>query len=322
MSQFPIDMVYTWVDGNDPKHQELLATVSGKHKDYCRFADNHELYYSLYSVYKFAPWVRKIFIVVADYQKPNLEGLPHPLLNKITFVKHSEIMPTSALPTFNSMAIESCLHNLPNLSECFIYFNDDTFLGNCVTPEDFFDQDQSGYFLKGRFPVPLFQPFRWIQPWLNVLHHTIETYSYVRSVSTQKLPIFWQGIHQCRPCRKSVLQKIWNHPVAKNELNVTLHSQLRSHYNIHSIYLMYLLGQDSGEITARTLPAHEHFFLNLHRFDIIFPWQIYFFYPLRPKLFCINNNIKKPSKLIEKTLQTALRIYFDGLKPPSSSEKY
>jgi hypothetical protein len=42
------------------------------------------------------------------------------------------------LPTFNSCAIETCLHRIPGLSRRFIYFNDDVFLGRPVRKGDFF----------------------------------------------------------------------------------------------------------------------------------------------------------------------------------------
>jgi hypothetical protein len=47
-------------------------------------------------------------------------------------------MPQSALPTFNSHAIESSIHRVPDLSEYFVYLNDDVFIGRPTTPDDFF----------------------------------------------------------------------------------------------------------------------------------------------------------------------------------------
>ena len=48
-------------------------------------------------------------------------------------VPHSEIFRPDlkrkgALPTFNSCAIESQLHRIPGLAECYLYLNDDFFL--------------------------------------------------------------------------------------------------------------------------------------------------------------------------------------------------
>jgi hypothetical protein len=42
------------------------------------------------------------------------------------------------LPTYNSQAIEACLHRIPGLSEHYLYLNDDFLLGREVSPEDFF----------------------------------------------------------------------------------------------------------------------------------------------------------------------------------------
>ena len=54
-------------------------------------------------------------------------------------VDHRDIFsdPT-ALPTFNSHAIESQLHHIDGLSEHFLYLNDDVFFGRPVDPELFF----------------------------------------------------------------------------------------------------------------------------------------------------------------------------------------
>ncbi len=100
-----------------------------------RFRDNQELKYSLRSVYKFAPWVRHIFIVT-NGQVPSWLNTEHP---RLTVVSHRDIFPNSShLPTFSSPAIESHLHRIKGLADKFIYFNDDVMLGNTVWPDDFY----------------------------------------------------------------------------------------------------------------------------------------------------------------------------------------
>lgn len=50
-----------------------------------------------------------------------------------------EIFPNkSHLPTFSSPAIECHVHRIPNLSEKFLYLNDDVMFGKDVWPEDFY----------------------------------------------------------------------------------------------------------------------------------------------------------------------------------------
>lgn len=141
---FPVDAVYTWVDGADPEWIEskrrLEAQLSGleyhpEANHVARFESRDELKYSLRSLEMFAPWLRKIFIVTSG-QVPEWLDVDHP---KIEMVSHDEIYDNkSHLPTFNSNSIISRLHHIPDLGEHFIYFNDDVMLGRPVSPGTFF----------------------------------------------------------------------------------------------------------------------------------------------------------------------------------------
>lgn len=141
-NRYPIDIVYLWVDGSDPdwllEKNKRLSKINNTPPEEAispiRFQDHEELRYSLRSLLKFAPFFHHIYIVTMS-QRPKWL-LDHP---QITIVDHTEIFKDKThLPTFNSNAIESNLHRIPNLSEHFIYFNDDMFLGAPVTPFDFF----------------------------------------------------------------------------------------------------------------------------------------------------------------------------------------
>lgn len=136
-----IDAVYTWVDPED--HKWLKQKGEYKNDDTIerlppKTVDNSELYYSLLSLIKFAPWIRKIWIVC---QRPQTPPFLHTLSLDVQVVFHDEIFPdVSVLPCFNSYAIECCLHRIHGLAEHFIYFNDDMMLGSHVDPDLFFDK--------------------------------------------------------------------------------------------------------------------------------------------------------------------------------------
>jgi len=143
---FPIDLVYMWVDGNDPEWQAKRNKYVGGSGNQsqevvgvARWRDNEELRYSLRSVEKYASWINHIYIIT-DGQRPQWLDTSHP---KITIIDHTEIMPEEALPTFNSQAIESCLHKIEGLSEHFIVGNDDTMFTLQTTPATFFNEDGS-----------------------------------------------------------------------------------------------------------------------------------------------------------------------------------
>lgn len=136
-----VDVVYTWVDPSDPEwvrerdgwlgRTEILMDSAANDE---RYLDRDELRYSLRSLALYAPFVRNIHIVTNGHR-------PSWLVEdeRIRIVPHTEIFPDhSALPTFNSHAIEACLHRIPGLSENFLYFNDDVFLGRDAELGDFF----------------------------------------------------------------------------------------------------------------------------------------------------------------------------------------
>ncbi|HEY3337475.1 MAG TPA: Stealth CR1 domain-containing protein [Propionicimonas sp.] len=137
----PIDVVYTWVDGSDPSWQARrngMDPTGGKLAadalDPARTTNRDELRYSLRSLAMNASWVNHIWLVT-DGQVPSWLAA-HP---KLTVVRHEEIFTDpSALPTFNSHAIECQLHHIEGLAEHFLYLNDDFFFGRPVQPDLFF----------------------------------------------------------------------------------------------------------------------------------------------------------------------------------------
>ncbi|KAK5577060.1 hypothetical protein RB653_001997 [Dictyostelium firmibasis] len=200
-----IDLVYTWVNGSDPKHiesriyyhnleqiqhkeklkklkeqklikEELLKQeqkkkgyrivgekkekrdddddyddddddenfevklISYEEEESQRFRDYGSLKYSLRSVRKNVPWIRNIYIVTAN-QIPSWFNTSNS--DNIKFIFHEQLYKNKEdLPTFNSNSIESNFWNLPEeVSNCFLYSNDDLFFREKVEVEDFFDNE-------------------------------------------------------------------------------------------------------------------------------------------------------------------------------------
>lgn len=151
----PIDIVVSWVDGNDPNHRQkrekYIHKLDSVREDIdapTRFSSVGEIYFCVASILKFAPFVRQIFIIT-DNQNPNLgsfieQNFPDNTI-PLTIIDHKTIFKDyeRELPTFNSISIESCLFRIPNLSENFVYFNDDFFLMRPVKPSDWFNNDKA-----------------------------------------------------------------------------------------------------------------------------------------------------------------------------------
>lgn len=132
-----IDIVITWVDGNDSKWMDEKKIWEKKEKKIettNRFRDWGFFPFVFRSIEKYAPWVNHIFVVTCG-QVPDFLDISNP---KITLISHEEFIPTEFLPTFNSNTIEMWLGYIPGLSDHFIYMNDDMFFLSDTEPTDFF----------------------------------------------------------------------------------------------------------------------------------------------------------------------------------------
>lgn len=148
-NQIQVDAVITWVDSGDEHWRNKINTYLEKpikwndKKDSIRYNSINEIEIAIKSIVINAPFIQNIYLVT-DKQKPkNFEkivdfALMHNTILHLT--DHKEIFRgfESCLPTFNSKSIGAMLFRVPNLSEHFIVFNDDTFLMRKSTVEDFF----------------------------------------------------------------------------------------------------------------------------------------------------------------------------------------
>lgn len=146
----PIDAVITWVDGDDVSHREKRRRYASSDElsnddvgGEVRYKSVGEIFYCVASILRFAPFIRKIFIVT-DGQDPHLGDFVERNFpdrsTEIEIVDHKVVFKgyESCLPVFNSLAIETMLWRIPGLSDRFIYFNDDVLLARPTVVEDFF----------------------------------------------------------------------------------------------------------------------------------------------------------------------------------------
>ena len=145
----PVDFVIAWVDGSDPAWRARMAewkrkamseldaeagALDGGANGDCRYRDFGILRHWFRAVEECAPWVNRVFLVT-DGQKPDWLDETNP---KLRLVDHRDYIPGKWLPTFNAMPIELNLHRIPDLSERFVFFNDDIFLLRPVRPDFWF----------------------------------------------------------------------------------------------------------------------------------------------------------------------------------------
>jgi Protein of unknown function (DUF3184). len=218
-----IDVVYTWVDSSDPRwmvkkamFSENATLNSGDHS--YRYLSRDELKYSIRSIAKYAPWVRNIYIVT-DEQKPDWLRVS----SKVRVIDHREIFPDpSVLPVFNSHAIESCLHRIPELSEFFIYFNDDVFLGRPVKPTHFFDDVGRSlvYISQASFIDPTIPPELQVPTDVAAYNMQALVKRDFGFTPTRKM------MHTPHPLRKSVMEEICD--LYPEQIEITRKARVRS----------------------------------------------------------------------------------------------
>ena len=133
-----IDIVIPWVDGTDPEWIKEFNKYCPENRmidsRMIRYRDDGLIKYVFRSIEKFAPWVRKVHFVtcgqIPEWLNTDCEKLHH--------VVHKDYIPEDCLPVFSANPIEVLIHKIPDLSEKFIYFNDDMILTRKINPDYYF----------------------------------------------------------------------------------------------------------------------------------------------------------------------------------------
>lgn len=131
-----ISFVYTWVDGSDIDLSNIKSKYNGGNRNVnSRDRSADELLYSLRSLKKYIPWHNGTIFIVTDNQIPRWLNINN---SQIKIINHQEIIPKYINPTFDSSTIECFLDKIPDITDIFIYLNDDFFFNNFVHPSFFF----------------------------------------------------------------------------------------------------------------------------------------------------------------------------------------
>lgn len=129
-----MDIVITYVDGNDPVWKQDYEKYTNVPVMQKRFRDWGTLKYLLRGIEVNMPFVRNVYLVVSHpSQVPSWADE-----TALKIVLHKDIIPDAHLPTFNCNPIEMHLHRIEGLDEEYLYFNDDLYPLAPCRREDFF----------------------------------------------------------------------------------------------------------------------------------------------------------------------------------------
>lgn len=322
---FPIDLVYTWVDGNDEELIKLRENYMHTQPDVvpdstssARWRDLDELRHSIESALVFAPWIRRIFIVT-DHQRPywydenypssftDSKGITH--RDRLTFVDHPDLFGEfdEHLPVFNSHAIECHLHRIPGLAEHFIYANDDCFFGAPCLPEDFFTVDGkfkafvSKYELPGGAIAPDDVPYTAAQK--NVRSLLAQTFGDRGQYRKLK--------HQMKPLCKTACEYCWGHELFSLYLFNTSSTRFRSVSDVDPINLVSQVAMLTGLAIPAEITSKYYVFVDKDDpkkvFKHLWKWRP------TPKIYCLNDDMQHPSPVFIEMIRKGLDRYLPHL---------
>lgn len=141
-----IDLVIAYVNNKDTIWRNNYIDYCAEHN--CadrlvnivgnRYGGFDFLDYHLKLANKNLKWINKIYLLISNIEQVKDRVLPP----NVEIVLHKNFIWNAYLPTFNSTTIEMFLWNIPNLSERFIYANDDMLPTHPMKPSDFFGKNR------------------------------------------------------------------------------------------------------------------------------------------------------------------------------------
>ena len=279
----PIDIIFPYVDCNDPNWQALYneAVTNRNNNDLVpkklatgdeRFRENGLLKYVFRSIEKHIPWVNKVHMIVQSESQ-----IPKWINRKnVNIVYHKDFIPEEYLPTFNSGTIEMFLHKIEPLSNKFIYGNDDTFFNYNFKPTDFFLNNRLVFGVKRRLLHK-----KWI--WDTTLR--LNDQQLLRMSSS----VIYEIQHTFTPHMKSLIADI--HKIHKNKIyNSISQFRMAKNYN-HWIYGLYYY--KNGKMINRHYKYGKEFISERSLNKLKTNWNRY-------KSICLNDSDKTSPELIRQ----------------------
>lgn len=305
----PVDVVFTWVDGEDKKWQKKKNDITVEENklalyadDSARFENHNELYYAVYAVKKYLPWVRYIFIVTDDQSPKWLDKHDE----KVKIVDHRDIIEQQYLPTYNSHVIEAHLHKISGLSENFIYLNDDMFVARYLDKSHFFRSNGIASIFVTEKSLLEMQSKGVMTPTLYASLKSVELLK-----QTYGVYIDWSLVHSYMPLKKSAFELAWKN--YESEILAFLPNKFRSNHdlNLASFLVPWLMYCEKNAVMTQEIC----YYFNVRSSNALMQYKKMLSkkkQKLQPNSFCANDftsDIQQVSEYQEK-LKIMLKQYF------------
>ena len=254
-----IDLVVTYLNNNDKKWQRDYKTYSRiENKKYdpfgVRFRDWDNFKYVLRSIANYMSFINNLYIVVSD--ESQIPEYVNTDTAKIIF--HKDIIPEKYLPTFNSNTIELFIYKIPELSENFLYTNDDIFITNNISAKDFYDNEMNP-------KIDVFEKrITRNNVYINSLRNTQELVLNEHNVTFKSKLSLLRSNHSINPMKKSMWKYYWDK--YKNEMSNSI-TRFRDKSNItQELSNYHFFIKDKNNVTKRNTRYFS--FINSTTYDL------------------------------------------------------
>lgn len=275
-TNFPVDVVCLWADGSDVAWRQSAAThfyqdsaanpddklvhSPMREPEPLAAGQRDELFYNVFSVAAFLPWVRRYVLVTARPHVPSWfpESLSQKYLGILDLhvVHHDELWPpeehATKLPCFNSCAIQTRLPHIPGLAEHFILLDDDFFVGRPMERRHFFTDD--GDPVARMFPLrpAAFSPGNWQRLCYNMQDMVVS------AVGPGMVHI---PDHVAYPCLRSafawVVQDVFADHAARMKRFRCRHDWVPAYVMLAILFRQGRVAPQSKDIVTLFIPAHS-----------------------------------------------------------------
>lgn len=131
-----IDIIIPWLNPNEDWYKEYSKYSKNEHPG--RIRDLGIFKYLLRSISKNCKWVNKVFIVLYD-EKQKPDWLQES--DKLKVIYHKDFIPSKFLPNFNSVLTDMYFSFIEELSDNFIFMNDDMFFMKEIPETMYFENN-------------------------------------------------------------------------------------------------------------------------------------------------------------------------------------
>lgn len=234
-----MDIVITYVDGNDPVWKadyEKYTNVPVLEK---RFRDWGTLKYLLRGIQTNMPFIRNVYLVVSHpSQVPDWADK-----DNLRIVLHKDIIPSEYLPTFNSTTIEMFLHRIEGLDEEYLYFNDDIFPVSECRPDSFFRE--------GKIVVGFSRHL--LVSGMYKKHCRRSDHLARKALGMKPGLTFVRAQHICTPMLRSQCEEVWT--LLENDIKASL-SRVRNDSNVNQNLMLDYVYYKGMAVSERISSRH------------------------------------------------------------------